>query len=121
MTRGIAIPVRTRNGRLVMDEGERQTAKLIVLAVGDGDNENPFNFNVGVQYPLFDLADKTAQANVRRSIEAHFARFKAALKARLVSLSFDTGETSGEHKVTVRYQDLETDEEQEATRTVRRV
>jgi hypothetical protein len=115
---GLAIPIRTLNGRLTLQSGERQTGKVILLAMGDGDNENPFNDDVGIQYPVFDLNNPSTQAVVQREIEQHFARFEADLKARLVDIQF-VAEAEGELTVRIRYQDLETDEEQDVTKTVR--
>jgi len=118
MATGIAIPVRGLNGRLVLQSGERQTGKIILLAMGDGDNVNPWNNDVGIQYPTFDLADPATQAVVRREIEIHFARFEGELKARLNDLQFE--ETAeGELTVRVLYQDLETDEQRDVSLIVK--
>ena len=118
MGSGIAIPVRGLNGRLVLQSGEKQTGKIILLAVGDGDNVNPWNNDVGIQYPVFDLGDPSTQAVVRREIEVHFARLEGALKARLTDLQFEeTG--PGELTVKVLYQDLETDEERDVSKIVK--
>jgi hypothetical protein len=118
MGTGIAIPVRAIHGRAVPQSGEKQIGKVILLAMGDGDNVNPFNTDVGIQHPVFDLPNPSTQAVIRREVEVHFARFEANLKAKLIDLTFEeTG--PGELTVSVKYHDLETDEERDVQKAVR--
>lgn len=114
MSKGIAVPFRARNGRLVLSEGAEEMKKIVMLAVGERDNTNPFNQAVGIEHPLFALSDEGSFALARRDIEDHFAKFEAQRRAKLGSVK--TGELSpGESAIEVAYVDLDTDSEKTLT------
>lgn len=120
MSTGISTPLIGIQGRLKLDSGPDQVAKLIGQALGEGTNLNPYNTDAGLQYPLFDLNLPATRALVKRDIEAQFARFEGNLKARLLSVTFQDLNPE-ELGVLVRYVDLETDDEREIERAVRKV
>lgn len=117
MATGLAIPVRAERGRAVLDDGARQMAKIVALAMSDGESSNPFNNDVGLATPVFGTNDRSTRALLGRDIRAHFARFQADDRARLVDLTL-AGDAPGELHARVTYLDLETDEEQTVERRV---
>lgn len=116
---GLAFPVRARNGRLVLVDGAEQVSKLILLSMMDGDSANPWNDDVGLDAPIFDVDTPGTRALVEQRIRDRFARLEADERARLVGISFETG-TEGEVSIRVSYVDLETDAELEAVRRIAR-
>lgn len=119
MASGLSIPMRVVRGRGVIDSGERQMAKLISLAMTEGESDNPFNDDAGIQVPVFDVNLPSTRALVRREIEHHFRRFEADERASLERI--ETSEGDGEMIVDLWYIDMETDERHEISKTLRRV
>ena len=110
---GIAIPVRCRHGRVVLDSGEAQTRKIVTLLVSDGDTANPF-LGVGISHPVFSLMTPGASDMMKRDIEKHFDRLKRKDRAALKSVSVAESTTKPEElEVNIVYVDLHTDEEHE--------
>jgi len=121
MAKGLAIPVRAVHGRAVLTDGADQMRKIVMLALGDGESDNPFNgSDVGLRGELFHLDGSAMRSLVRRSVEAHFRRFQADDRAQLVAADFFKAQ-GGEVNLFVRYTDLETDEEQLFDRSTRRL
>ena len=118
--RGLAYPVRCVNGRLALCEGAEQVGKLVLLSMMDGDSANPWNTDVGLNAPTFDLDSPATRAVVEQRIRERFARLEADERARLLSVTFENGEEAGEVAIRVAYVDLETDEELEAVRRIAR-
>jgi hypothetical protein len=116
---GLAIPVRAAQGRAVLESGERQLAKIISLALLDGDSDHPYGDDAGTDSPVFGLRTPALEALYRHRVEDHFARLEAGRRARLLSLDFPEA-AAGELRVAVRYVDLETDREGEVVQTIRR-
>jgi len=117
--RGLALPIVVVQGRARICDGEEQVAKLVLLSMLDGESANPFNGDVGLSAPVFSLDSGATRAKISRSITRNFARLQAGGRAKLLSISFDTPK-GDEAVVRVRYRDLETDEEREVVRDVRR-
>lgn len=111
MARGLAVPIRMVQGRTVMVEGADQIEKLIQLAVAEAASSNPFNTDVGVQAPIFDLQDAAARAILSRRVRQHFDRWQAEGRAELLDLQILEDSESAETTVEILYRDLETDEE----------
>jgi hypothetical protein len=115
---GLAIPVRAHKGRAVLTTGAEQMAKIVTLAMADGDSANPYNDDAGLDVPVFDLDSTALRALVQRGIGQSFARWEADDRAKLVSVAF-TG-APGDLQVAVDFVDLETDQPQQVQRSVRR-
>lgn len=115
---GLSLPVRPFRGRAMVDSGDRQMAKVIVLALSDGDSSNPYN-DAGVDLDVFSLRTEAQGAILRREIRRHFSRWEADLRARLIEVRVEDGDP-GELRAVVRYVDLETDEEGEVVKVIRR-
>lgn len=79
MATGLAIPVGVNTsggGRLV--SGDENNDKTIRLALGDDDNENAFQQNVGLGAGMiFGISDQTQQASITRRLFEIFRRFEA--------------------------------------------
>lgn len=110
MPTGIAVPMVAVNGRAAVVSGSDQVAKLIELAVSDGSSANPFNTDVGVVAPIFDLQGSGQRAILERAVRDRFAALEAGGRAELLSLQVTESPDTGETLVDVVYRDLETDE-----------
>lgn len=116
MSTGVSLPVRCLNGRVVLDSGAVENAKIIKLCMGDGENSNPFN-NVGIAHPLFAVMNGGSAALIQRAIEKHFDRLEKDNRAKLESLKLLDND-SAEASVEVEYIDLETDEAKEVVKSL---
>ena len=116
--KGIAIPVQPIQGRLRISDGEEQMGKIILLALADGDSQNPFAPDYGIDMPVFDVSDGTSRALLRRAVERHFQRWEGGGRAKLNKF-FMRGSTdnmgrasrNGDFEIQIEYTDLETDTE----------
>lgn len=111
MAQGIAVPVRVVQGRTVVESGSDQIAKLIRLAVAEAASANPFNTDVGVRSPVFDLQGSAARAILDQAVRRHFDRLAAGGRADLLDLRITEDADTAETIVEITYQDLETDEQ----------
>lgn len=79
MATGLAIPVGVDNkggGRL--SSGDENDSKIIRLALGDDDNENAFQQNIGLGVgQIFGISDELLRAKVLRRLYEIFRRFEA--------------------------------------------
>ena len=129
--KGIAIPTQIVHGRIKLVEKEEQLAKIIMLALADGDSTNPFAPDYGINHPVFALADEVTRSLIKRAIENHFARLEAKSRARLERVVFrgslgssgdiPSGLTSpgGDFEVLVHYTSLESGVDSTLTKTFR--
>lgn len=116
MASGLSVPIRVVQGRTVVVDGSDQIDKLINLALSDGTSTNPYNSDVGVQAPLFDLQDAAARAILDRAVRRHFDRLQAGGRAELLDLQIREGDgDDSETVVHILYRDLETDEQRPLT------
>lgn len=115
MATGLAVPVRVVQGRAVVLDGPDQLDKLISLAVAEGLSANPYNSDVGVQAPIFDLQDATQRAILDRAVRRHFERLQAGGRAELLQLQINVGDDDSETLVEIVFRDLETDEQRPVT------
>lgn len=121
MDKGIAVPLRvTTRGGLATCTGAEENGKVILLAMLDGDNTNPWNRDVGLDPALFGLDTPGQRALLKRGIEKHFKRLQAANRVQLVGLDYLPGEQPQEVQVRASYVDLDTDQVHEATKTYTR-
>lgn len=112
---GLKIPIELDSkGHLMVVRGGDQLEKLIMLAVSDHTNTNPYIS----QFPNLGLVGQVDNQEIRNqiqdSINSLFQELEAEERARLVDISFRKGE-DGTLFVDVTYQDME---ESERTVTV---
>ena len=113
---GLSIPVRAFQGRAVLEEGDREMAKVITLAVSDRESTNPWNGDAGIRVPLFNLNNSATRAILTREIQEHFTRWEGAERARLLDIATLGG--GSELSVRISYQDMETDRENEVSLSI---
>jgi hypothetical protein len=105
---GLRIPITVRNGRLALESGREQTAKVLLLKMSEGESDHPFLQNRALRPALFRTDTASRRALIRRQIELHFADMTRQHRAKLISFSFlPAGE--GQVEVRTRYLDIETD------------
>jgi hypothetical protein len=114
MAQGLSLPVRAFRGRAALSSGSEKNDQVISLCILDGDNNNPFNDDVGLTAPIFKLDSASVRAQVELRIKTHFDRLYYANRIRLLKIEFTDVNQEGDLRVNVRYIDLETDEELEA-------
>lgn len=100
---GLAMPHKIINGKLQLEDGAQQLAKVIMIAVGPRNNTNPWN-EAGIDAAPFRLNDVATRALIRNGIERHFTRLERAGRAVLESMEFVQEEAV--LSVELRYKDL---------------
>lgn len=118
MAQGLAIPIRTVQGRTATVAGADQMDLLVQLILADGENANPFNTDVGTAAGVFGLQDAAQRAILSRRVRQHFDRLYADGRAELLDLSVQNDDDAGETTVQILYRDLETDEERPLSVTI---
>jgi hypothetical protein len=119
--KGMSIPVRTVQGRAVLSEGAQKNAEVIALMMADGDSDNPWNSDVGLEAPLFRTDTRVTRGLVDQRIREHFDRLETDERAKLTDLSVEPTEgVPGELDAHVDYVDIETDDELVADRKIAR-
>ncbi len=113
MPSGLSVPLRVGpSGRTRISTGEEQDRKIIMLALGDDDNENAYMQGIGLGAAMvFDVADPSLRAKVKIRLRAIFARFEQQKRFRLMEETIAwTEPVDGEIELSFRYINLETDE-----------
>lgn len=114
MATGMYLPLGVDTGggiRLV--SGEENDRKTIMLSLGSGWNENAFQQDIALgQGMIFDLADSTVRAKIKRQLQQIFKEFQAQNRYRLLPETIKWSENEGEQTLVLefRYANLETDE-----------
>ena len=114
MAYGIAIPIRTQNGRVVIEAGDDQLRKVVFLVASPGDNANPFH-KPGIIDPTYGLNTPGSRGRLNADIRRHFASLERDLRARLLEIKSGVDETTSQPEVVVRWMNLKTDREDEVT------
>lgn len=117
MATGLAVPVRAFRGRAVIDEGDKEMGKLVLLAVSDRESTNPWNDDAGIRVPLFGLNNSATRALLSREIQGHFTRWEGEERAKLLGLGI-TGQAE-ELSARIEYRDIETDTAQDVVLNIR--
>jgi hypothetical protein len=106
--KGLKAPLSaTKGGGLATEQGADQTRKVLMLALDFCPSENPFNDDVGIEYPVFDINDPSLQSRTAIRIQEVFRRFEQEDRARLIDFSF-TSENEV-LAVDIEYYDMQTD------------
>jgi len=112
MARGIQIPLKTSNGRLVKLGGDAYIKQLIFTGLGSGESENPFQ-DLGLgEFMIFDMNDEVSVSEIRTRVIYVFAALEADQLAKLESLKFDN-EPGHERRAHLTYTNIETQERNE--------
>jgi hypothetical protein len=123
--KGIALPIITTRGRVRVSDGEEQMSKIVLLALADGDSQNPFASDYGIRAPIFTLGTGSLRAVLDREIKQHFDRWEGGRRAKLVSAQmFGTADGSGradrngDFEIRIVYIDLETNTEHSVVKKI---
>ena len=115
MAVGLKLPVGVDgSGGSALVSGDAQDSKILTMALGDDENDNAFQQNIGLgAFMIFEQPGDRTNALVRQRIKAIFRDFRAAQRFRLVpdSVVFKEEAEQGEFSVEFKYINLESDEE----------
>jgi len=115
--KGFAVPVQIEHGRVrIADTAEKMHAD-VVMALLDGDSDNPFNEDVGIDPPVWRLNDHPTKSIVKRQIATRFRRFEKDQRARLEKVDVSDGIEAGTMDIAVQYRDLELDSNESVRQT----
>jgi hypothetical protein len=116
VAKGIAIPMKSKNGRLELLGEDDYIEQLVFTGLQDGESENPFQ-DVGLgEFMVFAINDEQTDGEIRARIVSIFAELEADQLARLddpdTDLAFEdgTGPSGQERRVTIKYTNMETQE-----------
>ena len=106
--KGIRAPITaSKSGGFMVESGENQLKKIIMLQLDYCPSDNPFNDDVGIDYPVFDVNDISTQARTEIKIRDVFDRLKKQDRARLENIEWSSeGE---ELAADIEYYDMQTD------------
>jgi hypothetical protein len=94
-----------------VSEGSEQDDKIIRLALGDDDNENAFQQNVGMGAGMvFDVSDVMVRAKVVTRMRSIFRRFEAQKRYRLREDTIRWKQSGGDLVLYFAYINLESDQ-----------
>lgn len=106
MARGIRLPMKAKNGRLVMLGGDAYIEQLIFAALGNNDSENPFQ-DIGLgEFMIFGINDRLTEGQIRKRVVAAFDTLRRDQLATLEELTFESVEE--EKMMVIGYRNLET-------------
>ena len=109
------LPIKIKDGRLKMLSGDDYIKQLVMIALQDGDSENPFQ-DLGLsEFMIFDINAEAVEGEIRHRVQNSFDALKRSQLAKLTrgaqSIRF---ETEGADKfMYIDYTDLETGERTE--------
>lgn len=113
MKSGLAIPVGVDGtGGAAWADSSENDIKTISLAISDGDNENAFQQNLGLDSSIvFSVMDFAFQANVVQKIREIFVQFERDDRYKLLPETINwKQEKEGELILEFSFRNLETDE-----------
>lgn len=115
MARGLELPIKISNGRMVKKSGDDYIKQLIMTALRSGDSENPFQ-DLGLGgFMIFGIQNGGTQAQIKEKIIPIFNSLEEDQLARLDNPSKDIQfEVDGtDLKMTINYRNMETQERDE--------
>jgi len=122
MPTGIAVPGRPNaSGGTLLSRTEDQDASIIKVALGDDNNDNPFQQGIGLGLSaVFDLNDEQIRPLILARLIPLFQRLEAQkrYKLRRETLQWEQG-NEGELVLSFKYVSLEADEEREFRQSFR--
>lgn len=106
--KGIKAPFTTnRSGGFATESGSDQLKKIIMLSIDYCPSDNPFNTDVGIEFPVFDINETSLQARLMLRIQQVFDRLRKQNRAKLI-----TAEPKSENEnlaIDIEYVDMQTD------------
>lgn len=115
MARGLEIPIKISNGRMIKKSGDDYIKQLVMTALRSGQSENPFQ-DLGLGgFMIFGLQDGATQAQIREKTISVFESLETDQLARLDSPSKDIQfeVDDADLKMTIKYRNMETQERDE--------
>lgn len=115
MPKGLKIPVQVLpTGGTATVDGPENDDKIIIMALGDDTNENPWMQDIGLgPQPVFGINDQLARTTIAIKIRSIFEAFEEQRRYKLVEGSFnwigpdDLGGSEGELILEFKYVSLE--------------
>ena len=115
MATGLALPVGVDgSGGATLLSGDEQDSKILSMALGDDDNDNAFQQNIGLgEFMIFDQPGDRTNALVRQRVNSIFRDFRAAQRFKLLpdTVLFRDEPEQGEFSIEFKFINLESDEE----------
>ncbi len=115
MATGLALPVGVDgSGGAALLSADAQDAKILSMALGDDDNDNAFQQNIGMgAFMIFEQPGDRTNALVLQRIKAIFRDFREVQRFKLLpgTIEFKEEDTPGEFSVEFKFINLESDEE----------
>lgn len=99
MPTGLDLPHRVTRGRLGTLEGPEQILKLVMIACGPRECENPWN-RAGTEVNPFEIDTPEYRARIRVGIGEHFAKLREQRRAELREVKFVSRDDNLEVRVT---------------------
>jgi hypothetical protein len=99
MPAGLALPHKVIRGALQLSDDVEQTGKVIMIACGPRNNENPWN-GAGIEVEPFDIDGKATRARIEHGVRGHFIRLKLLRRAELRSIEFKPQDDDLEVRIT---------------------
>ncbi len=116
MATGLKVPISVNaNGGIALISGDENDAKIIALALGDGDNENAFMQDITMGNDMiFDINDPSIRANITMTLVRIFEEFEKQNRFKLLYDTIEWTETEnvneeGEIRLKFRYLNIESD------------
>lgn len=116
MATGLSIPVGVNNkGGANLSSGDENDRKIISLSLGDDDNENAFQQNIGLGVgSIFGVSDELLRSKILRRLNEVFRRFQAQKRfiIRSDTIKWIKDENQNQElTLEFRYVSIESDEE----------
>lgn len=121
MPTGLAIPLGVSStGGAKLVSSDSNNSKIIALALGDDDNENAFQQNIGLGVEMiWAIEEPPLRARIAQRIRTIFRRFEAQKRFRLFpdTISWESDSENQDLILTFKYLDIESDETEDFTKT----
>lgn len=115
MATGLRLPVGVDgSGGAALVSADAQDAKILSMALGDDENDNAFQQNIGLgEFMIFELPGDRTNALVLQRVKAIFRDFRAAQRFKLIpeSIILRDEDEQGEFSIEFKFINLESDEE----------
>lgn len=115
MAQGIQVPIKTKNGRIMLLSSDDYIDQLVRIALGDSQSSNPFQ-DIGLgDFMIFAIDDAMTEGEIRRRVIAVFDSLERDQLAKINQndIIFEKPIVAGEKRMSITYTNLETQERQE--------
>lgn len=121
MPKGLKMPIgRNASGGFAVVDGDDNDKKTIAVALGDDDNENAFQQEIGLGLGMvFDINDPYIRGSIKRRLIRLFKLFEAQKRFKLLTDTIEWKDDSETQELILsfRYLNLESDEENEFSKS----